>query len=61
MIGYAGQNGQNVYVYGPTGIYLWNRPGELQSFTSQTVLIKQGSTLFICGERGQILSTKTII
>lgn len=57
MIGYAEQKGLDVYVYNPNGRFMWNRRGDLQSYTSNTVIIKQGSTTFVCGENGQILST----
>lgn len=58
MIGYAEQKGSNVFVYNTNGGFLWNRTGNLMGYTSSTVTIKQGSTIMVCGERGEIKSTR---
>lgn len=58
MIGYAEQKGGTVYVYSPSGGYIWHRVGTLVGYTSNTVTIKQGSTIYICGERGEIKHTR---
>ncbi len=58
MIGYAEQKGDNVYVYNIKGGFMWNRYGTLVSYTGNTVTIKQGSTTYICGERGEIKATR---
>lgn len=58
MIGYAEQKGSNVYVYNTNGGFMWNRVGTLSSYTSTTVVIKQGSTTYVWGERGEIKFTR---
>ncbi len=58
MIGYAEQKGSNVYVYNTNGGFMWNRYGTLVSYTATAVIIKHGSTTYICGERGEIKFTK---
>lgn len=47
MIGYAEQKGSTVYVYGPSGGYIWNRVGTLLGHTTNTVTIKHGSITYI--------------
>ena len=58
MIGYAEQNGSNVFVYNQNGGFLWNKTGTLISYTSTTVSIKHGGLTYICGERGEIKFTR---
>ena len=58
MIGYAEQKGSNVYVYNTNGGFMWNRVGTLSSYTSTTAVIKQGSTTYVWGERGEIKFTR---
>lgn len=58
MIGMAEQKGSSVYVYNPNGGLMWTKTGTLQGYTSTTVTIKQGSTTYVCGERGEIKFTK---
>ncbi len=58
MIAYAEQAGSNVYVRDANGGILWTRTGTLIGYTSNTVTIKQGSTTFICGEKGEIKFTR---
>ena len=57
MIGHVEQQGNNVMVFNTNGAFMWNRFGTLVNYTSNTVIIKNGSTTFVCGENGQILST----
>lgn len=58
MIGYAEQVGPMVYVRNINGGIMWTRTGTLISYTSNTVVIKQGSVTYICGERGEIKFTR---
>lgn len=58
MIGFAEQKGTTVYVYGLNGGYIWHRVGTLLGYTSNTVTIKHGSTIYICGEHGEIKATR---
>ena len=58
MIGYAEQKGNDVYVYDTNGGFIWNRYGTLMGFTSDTVTIKHGSNILICGEHGEVKFTK---
>ena len=58
MIGYAEQKGDNVYVYNTKGGFMWNRYGTLVSYTANTVTIKHGSTIYICGEHGEVKFTR---
>lgn len=59
MIGFAEQKGTATYVYNTNGGYKWHREGDLLGFTATTVIIKHGSTVFICDENGHIISTRT--
>lgn len=54
----AEQKGSSVYVYNPNGGLMWTKTGILQGYTSTTVTIKQGSTTYVYGERGEIKFTK---
>lgn len=58
MIGYAEQRGSAVYVYNTNGGILWTNYGELQSYTSSTVVIRRGGTTYVYGERGEIKFTR---
>ena len=58
MIGYAEQKGNDVYVYNTGGGFMWNRYGTLIGYTSDTVTIKHGSNILICGERGEVKATR---
>lgn len=58
MIGYAEQKGNDVYVYNPSGGFMWNRYGTLVSYTSDTVIIKHGANTLICGEHGEVKATR---
>ncbi len=54
MISYAEQKGSMVYVYNSNGSILWTNYGELQGYTSSTVVIRRGGTTFVYGERGEL-------
>lgn len=58
MIGYAEQRGSSVYVYGTNGQLLWQNNGELQSYTSSTVVIRRGGGTYVYGERGELKFTR---
>ena len=58
MIGYAEQKGNDVYVYNTNGGFMWNRYGTLMGYTADTVTIKHGSNILICGVYGEIKFTK---
>lgn len=55
----AQQKGRQVYVYNEKNQPIWYADGELQNFTSETVIIKKGSQLFIYNEKHQLIATKS--
>lgn len=57
-IGTAQQKGSTVYVYDENNRTLWTRSGELQGYTSSTVTIKQGNTLYMLDEKGHTKGTR---
>lgn len=51
-IGMAVQKGRAVQVHDERGWYIYDKLGELQGYTSTTVTIKQGGTLYFYDEQG---------
>ncbi len=60
MIALAQQKGSNVYVYSETGSMLFTKMGELVGFTSNTVTIKMGNTLYVYGDREEVKFTRAL-
>lgn len=58
MIGSAKQQGTNVMVYNESGGFMFNKTGNLVGYTSNTVTVKQGGTIYVYGEHGEIKSTR---
>lgn len=58
MIGYVEQRGSSIYVYNSNGGLLWANSGELQSYTTSTVVIRRGSTCYVYGEHGELKFTR---
>lgn len=58
MIGFAEQKGPTVYVYNSNGGYMWHRDGILLSYTSTQVVIKRYSSIYVCGEHGEVKLTR---
>ena len=58
MIGYAEQRGTTIYVYNSNGVLMWTNWGELQSYTTSTVVIRRGTITYVYGERGELKFTR---
>ena len=58
MIGSAKQQGTNVMVYNESGGFMFNKTGNLVGYTSNTVTVKRGGTIYVYGEHGEIKSTR---
>lgn len=56
MIARAENKKPYVYVYDEKGKKLFQMMGELQSFTSENVLIKRNSLIFVYNEKGKQMS-----
>ncbi len=59
MISSAEQNGLHVRVIGMNGSTLYTRKGELLGFTSFSVTVRDGNTIYIYGPDGKTQSTRS--
>lgn len=53
MIATAIQRGNQVYVYGADGNVICTIPGELKSYTGDTISIQRGKHIYVSNEKGQ--------
>lgn len=53
MISSAVQDGLYVRAIGTDGSTLYTRKGELLGFTSVSVTVRDGNTIYICGQDGR--------
>ena len=59
MISSAVQDGLYVRAIGTDGSTLYTRKGELLGFTSVSVTVRDGNTIYICGQDGRTQSTRS--
>ena len=59
MISSAVQDGLYVRAIGTDGSTLYTRKGELLGFTSVSVTVRDGNTIYICGPDGRTQSTRS--
>lgn len=57
MIDTAIQKGNSVYVYGNGNRMLFAKPGELYGYTSTSVSVKNGNSIYTYNERGSLVGT----
>ena len=57
MIATAIQRGNQVYVYGADGNVMTTIPGELKSYTGDTVSIQRGKHIYVSNGKGQNVRT----
>lgn len=58
MIEVAIQRGPAVYIYGGGNRLLFTKNGTLAGYTSSTVTVKQGCTLFTYNDKGIMISRR---
>jgi len=59
-IGMAQQKGNTVYVYDDRNRQLFTKSGELHGYTSTTVTIKNGYSLYMYNEKGQQVGSRHV-
>ncbi len=60
MITVAVQKGSYVYVYGEGNKHLFSREGTLYGFTSTTVSVRRGNTIFTYDNKGCQISSHLV-
>ncbi len=59
-IGSAIQKGSHVYVYDEHNSLLFNRQGELMGYTSNTVSLRTGNSIYTYNEKGSTASIRNM-